>query len=209
MANSSVETNSENIISLLLIDINQPIELEWKLFATDENKVSNFIPDSLESKFLAETNTDKMEDVDSMFPQPAAVTLNKTLLEKQQVGTFKSNEDSWGKSLDNLSSFTIKEIEQHRLNSGKTPESAIIKTLDKGRKFKYELYISADTLYTKWDNEYFFVKCECKASIKKKKRRVTVKLKLICKRVGQIGIDPREKYKKFVPVIPETVAFGV
>ena len=85
MPNSSVETDGENIISLLLIDINQPIELEWKLFATDENKVSNFTPDSLESKFLAETNTDEMKDVDSMFPQPAAVTLNKTRLEKQQV----------------------------------------------------------------------------------------------------------------------------
>ena len=75
MANSSVETVSENIMSLLLIDINQPIELESKLFATDENKVSNFTSDNLESKFLAETNTDEIKDVDSMFPQPAAVTL--------------------------------------------------------------------------------------------------------------------------------------
>ena len=80
---------------------------------TDENKVSYFIPDSLESKFLAETNTDEMKDVDSMFPQPTAVTLNKTRFEKQQVPTFKSNEDSWGKSLDNIPPFTIKEIEQH------------------------------------------------------------------------------------------------
>ena len=65
--------------------------MEWKLFATDENKVSNFTPDSLESKFLAETNTDQMKDVHSMFPQPAAVTLSKTGFEKQQVPTFKSN----------------------------------------------------------------------------------------------------------------------
>ena len=178
MTRSSIETDSENIISLLLTNINQPIELEWKLFATDENKFSNFTAASYESKLLAETNTDEMKDVDSMFPQPAAFTLNKTRLEKQQVQTFKSNEDFWGKSLHNLSSFTIKEIEQHRLNSGKTPESAIIKTLNKGRKFKYELYISAETLYTKWDNEYFSVKCECKASIKKEKRRITEKLKL-------------------------------
>ena len=63
IANNSVKTDSENIIS----DINQPIELKWK-FVTDENKVSYFIPDSLESKFLAETNTDEMKDVDSMFP---------------------------------------------------------------------------------------------------------------------------------------------
>ena len=38
-------------------------------------------PDSLESKFLAERNTDEMKDVDNMFPQPAAVTLNKTKLD--------------------------------------------------------------------------------------------------------------------------------
>ena len=38
---------------------------------------------------------------------------------------------SWGKSLEMLPQFTIKEIEQHRQLSGKT-ESAIIKTLDRG-----------------------------------------------------------------------------
>ena len=38
MANNSVETDSENIISLLLVDINLPFELERKLFVTDENK---------------------------------------------------------------------------------------------------------------------------------------------------------------------------
>ena len=115
MPNSSVETDSGNIISLLLIDINQAIELEQKLFATDENKVSNFTLNSLESKFLADTNADEMKDVDSMFPQLAAVTLNETRLEKQQVATFKSNEDSQEKSLDNLSPFAIKKIEHHRL----------------------------------------------------------------------------------------------
>ena len=50
------------------------------------------------------------------------------------------------------------------------------KTLDKGRKFKCERYRSAYTLYTKWGNEHFYVKCECKASMKKENKRVTVKL---------------------------------
>ena len=71
---------------------------------TDENKVSNFTPDSLESKLLAKTSTDEIKDVDSMFAQPASVTLTKTWFEKQQVPTFISNENSWGKSLDNLPS---------------------------------------------------------------------------------------------------------
>ena len=55
-------------------------------------------------------------------------------------------------------------------------KSAIIKTLHKGRKFKCELYISADTLHTNWGNEYFDIRCDCKGSIKIEKRRVTVKL---------------------------------
>ena len=151
--------------------------MEWKLFLTNENKVLNFTPVSLESKFLAETNTDELKNVDIMFPQPPVVTLNRTRFQKQQAPTFKSNEDSWGKSLDNLPPFTVKEIEQHRLNSGKTPESAIIKALDKGRKFKCERYISADTLNTKWYNEYFYVKCDCKPSIKKEKSHSKVKQK--------------------------------
>ena len=74
MTSSSVKTDRENIISLLLVDISWPI----KLFVTAENKVSNFTPGSLESKFLAETNIDKIKDVDRMFLQPAAVILNKT-----------------------------------------------------------------------------------------------------------------------------------
>ena len=51
----------------------------------NENKVSNFTPDSLENKFLAEANTDETKDVDRMFSQVAAVTLNKTRFEKQHV----------------------------------------------------------------------------------------------------------------------------
>ena len=41
-------------------------------------------------------------------------------------------ETSWEKPLEMLPQSTIKEIEQHRQLSGKTPESAIIKTLDRG-----------------------------------------------------------------------------
>ena len=101
---------------------------------TEENKVSNFTPDSLKSKFLTKTNTDEMKDVDSIFPQPAAVvSLNKTQFEKQQFPPFKSNGNSWGKSLDNLPPFIVKEIEQHRLISQKTPKGITIKTLDKGK----------------------------------------------------------------------------
>ena len=43
---------------------------------------------------------------------------------------------SLGKSLERLPQFTVKEIEQHRQLSSKTPESAIIKILDRGQKLK-------------------------------------------------------------------------
>ena len=56
---------------------------------------------------------------------------------------------SWGKSLEMLPQFTIKEIERRRQLSGKTPESAIIKTLERGRKFKNERYITSDSILKK------------------------------------------------------------
>ena len=56
---------------------------------------------------------------------------------------------SWGKSLEMLPQFTIKEIERRRQFSGKTPESAIIKTLERGRKFKNERYITSDSILKK------------------------------------------------------------
>ena len=75
-----MDTDNKNKTSLQLVDINQPIELEWELFVTNENTSNesnrNFTPDSLESKFLAETNTDETKDVDSVFSQAAAVPLN-------------------------------------------------------------------------------------------------------------------------------------
>ena len=42
---------------------------------------------------------------------------------------------------------TIKEIEVHRQNSGKYHGGAILKTLERGRKFKEDRYISADSVY--------------------------------------------------------------
>ena len=49
MANNSVENASKNTTSLLLADINLPIALEWELFVINENKVSSFSLDRLES----------------------------------------------------------------------------------------------------------------------------------------------------------------
>ena len=54
--------------------------------------------------------------------------------------------------------------------------SAIIKTLDRGRKFKEERYLSADSVFTTVSENHFNVKAKCKASMKKEIRRVEVSL---------------------------------
>ena len=63
--------------------------------------------------------------------------------------TGKTHSNEWFKCLKDLPVFIIWEIESHRLNSGKSPDTAIIKILDRGRKFKEERYLSADSIYTK------------------------------------------------------------
>lgn len=81
---------------------------------------------------------------------------------------------TWGKSLMEMPLFSIKEIEIHRQASGKG--NAIIKTLDRGRKFKEERYLSADSLFTRFSGSNFDVKAKCKASMKKEFREVEVSL---------------------------------
>ena len=83
---------------------------------------------------------------------------------------------NWGKSLQNLPVFTLREIEKHRLKSGKTPTSAITKTKERGQKFKNERYISADTIFSIMDKEYFCFKATCIPSMKKGKRNMFVAL---------------------------------
>jgi len=171
MAVSSDKNAKEEILKLLMLDMEQNIDIK-------RYDSSDCLPGVSLQKFhdiLIPSNSGNgcFDDHDIFYEH---VRFSFVQLEENSIenGTMIS---SWGKSLTLLPPFTIKEIEEHRLCSGKTPESAIIKTLDKGRKFKSERYISADSVYTQCDGVYFFVKCECKASMKKEKRKVLVKLK--------------------------------
>ena len=56
----------------------------------------------------------------------------------------------WGKSLRFFPQFTIKEIEYHRKSRAKNKSIAIKKTFERGKKFKSERYISADSIYTSY-----------------------------------------------------------
>ena len=84
-----------------------------------------------------------------------------------------------------MPTFTIKEIEKHRLASGKKRGIAISKTLERGRKFKEERYLSSDNdnVYTKHEHNCIIVKAKCKASMKKLIRNMLVKLN---KRTGTV-----------------------
>ena len=55
--------------------------------------------------------------------------------------------------------------------------------MDRGRKFKNERYITSDSIFTKCDKGVFYVKGLCKASMKKEKRSVAVKLSAISSKV--------------------------
>lgn len=83
-------------------------------------------------------------------------------------------EKSWGKSLEFMPMFTLREIDLHRKQSGKQPGTSIIKTLERGRKFREERYISADSIYTAYDLDKFSVKGKCKASMKNQFRDIEV-----------------------------------
>ena len=90
-----------------------------------------------------------------------------------------AEEITWGKSLVEMPAVTIKEIEAHRVNSGKSTGGAIIKTLERGRKFKEERYITADSIFTAVQGQAFLVKATCKASMKNELCQVKLSLCMV------------------------------
>ena len=78
-----------------------------------------------------------------------------------------SEEIEWSKTLVGMPTFTIKQIEKHRQLSGKIQQLPITKTLVRGRKFKEERFLTADSIYTTRTKNLFKVKDLCKASMKK------------------------------------------
>jgi len=85
----------------------------------------------------------------------------------------KNEQESWSKSLKELPLFTIKEIERFRIHSGKNKHS-IIKTIERGRKFKEERYITSGDIFTKVNKNTITIKGKCKASMKKEFRNMYV-----------------------------------
>ena len=73
---------------------------------------------------------------------------------------------------------TIKEIEANLQNSGKDQGGPILKTLERGRIFMEERYISADSVYTAVQDDHFLVKGSCKASMKSELRTIRLNLNI-------------------------------
>ena len=87
-----------------------------------------------------------------------------------------SEEIEWSKTLVGMPTFTMKEIEKHRQLSSKIQGLPIMKTLVRGRKFKEERFLTADSIYTTKTQNLFKVKGLCKASMKKDLRKVFVSI---------------------------------
>ena len=83
------------------------------------------------------------------------------------------SEKEWGKCLKEMSVFTIREIENHRIKRGKS-SSAIMKKTDRGKRFKEERYISGGDIFAANIERIFYVKGKCKASIKREIRSMEV-----------------------------------
>ena len=178
-ASSSKRSDSDEIYDKLMLYIEYEIPiivLKEKKNNVESSKklIRKADSDNQPSVSVDDTSVDVPDSCSVDVPDSCSVTVVNPV-SVAVPALFRDIKD-WGKLLKDLPRFTIREIELHRLKCGKTPESAIIKTLDRGRKFKEERYISADSIFTYVDKDHFYVKCKCKASMKKDMRTVYIQL---------------------------------
>ena len=87
-----------------------------------------------------------------------------------------SSDECWTRCLKHLPVLIFRYINLHRLSSGNDKSTVIFKTLETGRKFKNEGYLSLDSIFTKRTKNTFTIEAKCSASLKKIKRDVGVTL---------------------------------
>ena len=103
MADGSSTVDSAEMIDLLMSNVDRSVPI---LIENVNDNPHSFFPASLVSS--------------SVFNQPTTTITTITKVMSPSI---------WGKSLINIPLFGLREIECHRLKSGKNPDSAIIKTL--------------------------------------------------------------------------------
>ena len=102
------------------------------------------------------------------------IDLNISIVVENKVEP--SSHECWTRYLKHLPVLIFKYINLHRLSSGNDKSTVIFKTLETGRKFKNECYLSLDSIFTKRTKNTFTIKAKCSASLKKIKRDVAVTL---------------------------------
>ena len=83
-----------------------------------------------------------------------------------------SSDECWTRCLKHLPVLIFRYINLHRLSSGNDKSTVIFKTLETGRKFKSEGYLSLDSIFTKRTKNTFTIEAKCSASLKTIKKDV-------------------------------------
>ena len=83
-----------------------------------------------------------------------------------------SSDECWTRCLKHLPVLVFRYISLHRLSSGNDKSTVIFKTLETGRKFKNEGYLSLDSIFTKRTKNTFTIEAKCSASLKTIKKDV-------------------------------------
>ena len=91
------------------------------------------------------------------------------------IKKFDEQKTEWGRSLEGVPVFTVREKEDHKKTSGKNG-ATVEKTSETGLQFKNERYLNADTIQTMKSKDLFKFKGVCQTSLKKEKRFVQMHL---------------------------------
>ena len=81
---------------------------------------------------------------------------------------FDERKIEWGKYVEGITVFAVREIEDHKKERGKNG-SIIEKTSERDLQFKNERYLNVDTIQTMKAKDLFKFKCVCHTSMKKEK----------------------------------------
>ena len=98
------------------------------------------------------------------------IDLNISIVVENKVEP--SSHECWTRCLKHLPVLIFKYINLHRLSSGNDKSTVIFKTLETGRKFKNEGYLSLDSIFTKRTKNTFTIEAKCSASLKTIKKDV-------------------------------------
>ena len=91
------------------------------------------------------------------------------------IKNFDEQKIEWGRSLEGVPVFTVREIEDRKKTSGKNG-ATVEKTSERSLHLKNECYLNADTIQTMKVKDLFKFKDFCQTSLKKEKRFVEMHL---------------------------------